>query len=102
MKTSTTTSFWSLLLATVTAVGFVHVAATSDDKERYDILDTIIRRGSHDSAGMTGSLHDQPYDDDSYDLDGCISILLYGQEDCSGPVKKLVHAPIKTEPNCRK
>ena len=94
MKSSRTTTFWNVFLSTVTAVCVVHVAATSSDDQRYHSLDALLRR-SHEN-GMTGAL----YDDDDYDADGCISVLIYDNDDCSGPVKKLVRAPVKAESNC--
>ena len=72
----------------------VHVAATSSDDQRYHSLDALLRR-NHENV-MTGAL----YDDDDYGADGCISVLIYDNDDCSGPVKKLVRAPVKAESNC--
>ena len=94
MKHSTKTSFWNLLLATVTAVGAVRVSATATDEQRYDFLDTMLRRLSPtDSAGSSS-----PYDDDN--LDGCISFLEYVEDDCTGPVKALHRGPAWTLPVC--
>ena len=94
MKHSTTTSFWNALLATVAAVGVVQVSATATDKERHDILDTMLRRLSPtDSAGSS-----YPYDDDN--LDACISILEYEEDDCSGPVKNIIRGPAMSQPMC--
>ena len=83
-----------MVLAAVTAVGVVHVSATATDEQRYDILDTMLRRLSPtDSVGSS-----YVYDDDN--LDGCISFLEYEEDDCTGPVIKLIRGPAWTQPVC--
>ena len=79
-----------MLLATVTAVGAVHVSAKATDEQRYDILDTMLRRLSPTDS--------YPYDDDN--LDGCTSFLEYEEDDCTGPVKALHRGPTWTQPVC--
>ena len=103
MKVSVFLFASSLTMLLVSAVATTAAAAKSGSEggdttimeERHRILDSLLRSYDDDAAAST------QFDDD-YNMNGCVSFLMYDEEDCSGPVQKLYRSPMYTQPNCRK